>query len=37
MMFVPGARDEQEHDENDEALFGRRENKDREQPFHFLA
>jgi hypothetical protein len=36
-MFEPRERDEQEHNENDHALFGGRETENAEQPLHLLA
>jgi hypothetical protein len=37
LTLKPRASNEQEHDENDQTLFGGRENKNSEQPFHLLA
>jgi hypothetical protein len=36
-MLDGNSDNEREHDENDQALFGWRENKHRPQPFHFVA
>ena len=36
-MLEPRHSDEQQHDKNDQALFGGRENKNSEQPFHLVA
>jgi hypothetical protein len=37
VVLVPGAEHEQEDEHDYEALFGRRENKQIEEPFHFSA
>jgi hypothetical protein len=37
MMFEPGGGDEDKHDENYDALFGWRKNKESEEPSHFVA
>jgi hypothetical protein len=36
-MFEPRARDEQQHNENDEPLFAGRKDKDREKLLHPVA
>jgi hypothetical protein len=36
-MLIPRTSDQQQHDNDNKTLFGRRENKDRKEPFHLLA
>jgi hypothetical protein len=37
LMFNPGAEHEQEHEHDDDALFGRGENEKTEEAFHESA